>query len=85
MQRTEGSRKKMGKPPEIYDVITSGNSGYKLWKRGNKKATRIYKNGMEMRDDVGYYLISRECEIIIHHPDASVWRILKSDKVHPRY
>jgi len=70
---------------EIYDVITSGTSGYKLWKRGNKKATRIYKNGMEMRDDVGYYLISRECEIVIHHPDTSVWRILKSDKVHPRY
>ena len=73
------------KPPEIYDVITAGANGYRLWKRGNKKATKICKHGVEMRDVVGYYLISRECEIIIHHSDASVWRILKSDKVHPRY
>jgi hypothetical protein len=70
---------------EFYDVITSGTCGYKLWKRGNSKATKVYNNGLDMRDSVAYYLISRECEIVIHHPDASVWRILKSDKVHPRY
>jgi len=69
---------------EIYDVITSGNHSYKLWKRGNKRATRIYKDGIEMRVDIGYYLISRECEIIIHHSNALVWRILTSDKPHPR-
>jgi len=68
----------MSNKPEIYDVITSGTSGYKLWKRGNKKATRVYKNGMEMRDDVGYYLISRDCKIYIHKADASVWRVLES-------
>ena len=71
--------------PNFYDVITSGTGGYKLWKRGNKKATRVYNNGLEMRDSVAYYLISRQCEITIHHPDATVWRILKSNKINPRY
>jgi len=74
-----------GQLHEIYHVITTGKHGYKLWKQGNKKATRVYKDGVEMRDAVGYYLISRECDVIIHHPDASVWRVIKSDRVHPQY
>ena len=35
----------------------------KLYKEGNKKATRVFKNGLEMQQYVGFLVLNRECSI----------------------
>lgn len=35
----------------------------KLFKEGNKKATRVFKNGQEMQQYIGWLVLNRECSI----------------------
>jgi len=40
---------------------------FRLKKSGNKRATRVYKNGSEMSEGIGWYLLNQKpCEIIVH-------------------
>jgi hypothetical protein len=63
---------------DIYDVVHTGRKKFKLLKRGNKRAVRIYPTGLAMRADVSFYLFNRDCQAWVHNKDGSIARIINS-------
>jgi hypothetical protein len=64
----------------IYHVV-HWYSKYRFKKEGNKRATRVYNNGLEMSQAIGWYLLNRRpCKIIVHTHSGSVETIISSEK-----
>jgi hypothetical protein len=63
----------------VYQVIYRGNK-LALFKSGNEKCTRVYRDGLEMRDDVAFYLFNRDTRVVIHNKDGTVNRTIISLK-----
>jgi hypothetical protein len=65
---------------ETYSVIHRGKRFLALHKRGNQRATRIYKDGMEMVISIGWYLANRDWRIFLHDDNAEVARVITSSR-----
>ena len=63
---------------DTYSVICHGKKSLVLRKHGNKRATRAYKDGMEMTANIGWYLANRDCQIFIHNKNADTVRTIVS-------
>ena len=63
---------------DVYSVIRRGRRSLSLHKHGCKRATRVYKDGMEMTANIGWYLANRDCRIVIHDKNADVVRVITS-------
>ena len=48
-----------------YHLITRGNK-YSLKKLGNKRPTRLFNNGLEAQQYIGWLVLNRPCRIITH-------------------
>lgn len=60
----------------IFNVVTSGRHGFRFVKHGGKRATRTYRTGNDMRDDVAFYLFNRDCTVFVHKQDGTVERVI---------
>ncbi len=58
-----------------YHVITWGKA-YKLKREGAKRAERIFPDGLSMSQSLGWYLLNRHCEVIVHDSTGSVVKVL---------
>ena len=65
---------------DIYSVIHRGKKSLSLHKHGCKRATRVYKDGVEMTAGIGWYLTNRDCCIVIHDKNADVVRVITSSR-----
>ena len=62
---------------DYFYVIRLGKK-YALYKIGNTRNTRVYKDGLEMRQDISFYLVNCDCRIAIHNKDGTVDRVIVS-------
>ena len=63
---------------DTYSVIHRGRKSLSLRKHGCKRATRLYRDGVEMTADIGWYLANRDCRIVLHDKNADVVRVITS-------
>ena len=52
-----------------YHVVTWG-TGYRLTREGARRATRVFPDGFTMAQSLGWYLLNRDCVIIVHDRDG---------------
>ena len=65
---------------DTYSVIRRGKMSLSLRKHGGKRATRVYRDGVEMTAGIGWYLANRDCRIVIHDKNADVVRVIMSKR-----
>ena len=68
---------------EYYNIKCRGNKRT-LHKFNNFRAIRVYKNGLEMNQNIGWYLLNRDCEICIHNEKGEIIRTIESYRGFPQ-
>ena len=63
---------------DTYSIIHRGRKYLSLFKHGNKRSTMVYRDGLEMTADIGWYLANRDCRIVLHDKNAEVVRVITS-------
>lgn len=64
---------------DTYSVIHRGRKSLSLHKHGSRRATRVYRDGLEMTMGIGWYLANRDCRIVIHDKNGDVMRVITSN------
>ena len=72
----------MIQPSIIYHIIHHGR-GFKLVREGAYHATRVFPDGLSMSRAIGWYLLNRNVQMVIHKRDGSVLRIIDTDRTIP--
>ena len=49
---------------DVYHVTTRGKLRFVFKKEGNRKPTRVYSSGFEMRSGVAFYIFNRDVKVI---------------------
>jgi hypothetical protein len=68
---------------EYYNIKYRGNKRV-LTHFNNYRALRVYKNGLEMSQNIGWYLLNRDCEICIKNESGEIIRTLESYQGNPQ-
>jgi len=50
-----------------YHVITRGSKKYEIKKRGGERATRVFEDGLELQQYIGWLVLNRPCRIVTHN------------------